>query len=71
VQRWGIAEQVMSGTVYGSRLGTVDPADGHLTLTSDRILVEQRTFDKTKNYLWPIPQSQLDIDKNLSQNPNY
>ncbi|MFI5192820.1 MAG: RagB/SusD family nutrient uptake outer membrane protein [Chitinophagales bacterium] len=35
------------------------------------ILVEQRTFDKTKNYLWPIPQSQLDIDKNLSQNPNY
>jgi hypothetical protein len=71
VQRWGIAEQVMSGTVYGSRLGTVDPADGHLTLTTDRILVEQRTFDKTKNYLWPIPQSQLDIDKNLSQNPNY
>ena len=71
VQRWKIADQVMSGPAYGSWLGTVDPATGHPTLTSERITVEQRGFDASKNYLWPIPQSQLDIDKNLAQNPNY
>lgn len=71
VQRWKIAEQTMAGPCYGSWLGSVDPNTGQLTLTTNRITVEQRVFDKTKNYLWPIPQSQLDIDKSLTQNPNY
>jgi len=71
VQRWRIAEEVMNGPVYGSRLGTVDPATGALNLSEDRILSEQRVFDPSKNYLWPIPQSEIDINKNLGQNPGY
>ncbi len=71
VQRWKIGKDIMSGTVYGSRLGSVNPGNGALTLTAGRILVEQRSFNESKNYLWPIPQNQLDINKNLSQNPNY
>jgi hypothetical protein len=71
VQRWRIAEEVMNGPVYGSRLGTVDPTNGALHLTQDRILSEQRVFDPSKNYLWPIPQSQVDINENLGQNPGY
>ena len=71
IQRWQIADEVMNGPVYGPRLGTVDPSTGALTLTSERILSEQRTFDVTKNYLWPIPQREIDINKNLIQNPNY
>ena len=71
VQRWKIAEEVMDGPVYGSRLGTVDPDTGELDLNDDRILSEQRSFDESKNYLWPIPQSQIDINKNLTQNSGY
>lgn len=71
VQRWKIGKEVMTGPVYGSRLGSVDPNTGKLTLTSQRILSEQRTFDESKNYLWPIPQSEIDINKNLAQNTGY
>lgn len=28
-------------------------------------------FDPSKNYLWPFPQSEIDINKNLVQNPGY
>ena len=71
VQRWKIGDQAMSGPLYGSRLGTVDPSNGHLTLSNDRILSDQRTFDPAKNYLWPVPQPEIDINKNIKQNPGY
>ena len=72
IQRWQIGEEVMSGPVYGSRLGTVDRVTGKVTYTTpDHILNETRVFDPAKNYIWPIPQSQIDINPNLQQNPNY
>lgn len=71
VQRWQIGDKVMSGTVYGARLGNVNATTGKLTLGKDRILVEQRTFDIKKNYLWPIPQAERDINPGLTQNPLY
>ena len=49
----------------------VNPNTGALTLTSKRILSEQRTFDASKNYLWPIPQHEIDINKKLIQNTGY
>jgi hypothetical protein len=30
-----------------------------------------RAFDPAKNYLMPIPQSEIDINTSLVQNPNY
>jgi hypothetical protein len=30
-----------------------------------------RQFDATKNYLFPIPQTAIDQNKKLTQNPNY
>ncbi|MNR48541.1 SusD family protein [compost metagenome] len=71
IQRWQIGPQVRSGDVFGARLGTVNENTGALTLSSERIFVEKRSFDPAKNYLWPVPQKQRDIDKNLSQNPGY
>ncbi|RPH32741.1 MAG: RagB/SusD family nutrient uptake outer membrane protein [Bacteroidales bacterium] len=72
IARWRIAEVVMSGPLYGSRLGDVDPDNGALTLTTERIFVEDRVFNPAKNYLWPIPQSAIDVSKGvLTQNPNY
>jgi hypothetical protein len=61
----------MAMPVMGARLGKVDTATGKLTFTGAHVKAEDRTFDETKNYLWPIPQSELDINKNLGQNPNY
>lgn len=71
IQRWKIGKAVMSGPAYGSPLGSVDPNTGELTLSSEHILAEQRTFNEERNYLWPIPQSEIDINKNLAQNPGY
>ncbi|HUQ66672.1 MAG TPA: RagB/SusD family nutrient uptake outer membrane protein, partial [Flavitalea sp.] len=68
IQRWKIGDQVMTGPALGCREGTVDPITGHYTPTGPNIVVEQRTF---KNYLWPIPQSEIDVNKNLVQNPGY
>ena len=75
ILRWGIADQVMNGPVYGSLSeGNIDPLTGIVTFTNlaDRFFVENRTFVKGKNEYWPIPQSAIDASKNiLIQNPNY
>ena len=71
IQRWKIGTAVRSGTVYGARLGKVDPANGKLTLSGDHITVEQRTFVENRDYLWPVPQAERDVNKNLTQNPGY
>lgn len=31
----------------------------------------QRKFDPSRDYLWPIPESDILVNSNLSQNPNY
>jgi hypothetical protein len=71
IQRWKIGKEALSGPVYGTRLGSVDAATGKLTLTAERALSEIRTFDESKNYLWPIPQQEIDLNKNLQQNTGY
>lgn len=38
----------------------------------DQIKIAPRTFDAAKGWLWPIPQADIDINKNLlPQNPGY
>jgi len=70
IQRWQIGAQVMNGPVYGARLGTVNATTGQYTITGDSIKVETRVF-ANKNYLWPVPQSEININKALTQNPGY
>lgn len=71
IQRWKIGEQVMNGPVYGLRLSKID-ANGNVTYTStEHAKIEDRVFDPAKNYLWPVPQSQIDLGKNTTQNPGY
>lgn len=71
IQRWEIGSQVMPVTIYGARLGTVD-ANGNVTFsTPDHLVIEHRLFDPAKNYLWPVPQSEMDVNKNTTQNPGY
>jgi hypothetical protein len=38
---------------------------------SGYIKVEERHFHPNRNYLLPIPQSELDANPNMKQNPGY
>ena len=71
IQRWKIGKEVRSGNVYGVRLGTVDKTTGELQLSGDPIFVEERTFNESRDYLWPVPQSERDVNKSLTQNSGY
>ncbi len=72
IQRWKIGDQVRKGEVYGTRLGTVDKSTGEVIYSGpEHIKVETRNFNPGRDYLWPVPQSERDINKNLTQNPNY
>lgn len=63
--RWKTAEKVLSGWCHGLYTGDLVGAD------NGYVRVENRTFDKNKHYLWPIPQNERDLNKNLSQNSNW
>lgn len=63
--RWRIAEEVLNGWAHGLYTGeTVGTDNGY-------IRVENRSFNPAKHYLWPIPQKDRDINKNLTQNPQW
>ncbi|MBQ8483082.1 MAG: RagB/SusD family nutrient uptake outer membrane protein [Bacteroidales bacterium] len=63
--RWRIAENVLNGNVHGFYTGAAVGTDNGF------VILEKRNFDAQKHYLWPIPQKDRDINKNLTQNPNW
>lgn len=63
LRRWKIAEDVLNGPVHGAPYGS--PSDD-----IGRILA-QRSFNPDRDYLWPIPLAERDLNRNLEQNPNY
>lgn len=71
IQRLKIGPDVRSGDVYGTKLGTVNASTGAVVFTGANVHVENRTFDAARDYLWPVPQSEININKNLTQNLNY
>ncbi len=70
-KRWDIGSSVMNGPYYGSRLGSVNTQTGQVSWGNGYILVENRTFYPDRKYLLPIPQSELDVNPNMTQNPGY
>jgi hypothetical protein len=66
VRRWGIAVEMSKRDIWGQKI--IKNADG--SITYDRQMIEPRTFDP-KYKLFPIPQSEIDKDPNLTQNPGY
>jgi hypothetical protein len=63
IRRWKIAELVLNGFAHGARFG--DPA-----VDNGYIRAQRRTFT-AKDYLWPIPSSEIGLNPNLTQNPGY
>jgi hypothetical protein len=64
IRRWKIAETVLNGFVHGAQFGDPNVDNGY-------IRVQKRQFDAAKNYLWPLPASELLLDKALTQNTGY
>lgn len=63
VRRWKIAEDVDSGPVHKVHLEN--------GVFSYPIWRQPRVFDSSKHYLFPIPQTEIDKNKNLEQNPGW
>ncbi|SDK00226.1 Starch-binding associating with outer membrane [Catalinimonas alkaloidigena] len=72
ILRWGIAAQELNRQYTGLKL-TDDPASYTAYPVDDEgyFLYQQRNFKEGINELWPIPQAEIDINKNLTQNPGY
>ncbi|WP_460680889.1 RagB/SusD family nutrient uptake outer membrane protein [Mucilaginibacter koreensis] len=64
IRRWRIAENVLNGWAHGAKYGTPSVDNGY-------IRANLRSFDKNRNYLWPIPRDERAIDPNLTQNPGW
>jgi starch-binding outer membrane protein, SusD/RagB family len=64
IRRWGIADEVLKGWFHGIKTDIL-PDDGGYQR------VDFKTFDASKHNLWPIPQSERDLNKSLSQNDNW
>jgi hypothetical protein len=64
IRRWKIAENVMSGFAHGARFGDPSVDNGY-------IRVQKRQFEPARDYLWPIPSSEISLDDKLTQNPGY
>jgi starch-binding outer membrane protein, SusD/RagB family len=64
IRRWKIAEEVMPGPVAG-----IDIREGGEIVTLSGLW--QRSFPAPRNYLWPIPAPERDLNPNMAQNPGY
>ncbi len=67
--RWNIAHINLNRQLHG--MSILANGSGVLVYTPVTTPGGNRQFDATKNYLFPIPQSAIDQNKNLAQNPNY
>lgn len=73
--RWGIAKDVMNGDALGTRQGTIldevyPNGDHKVNLDGTNFYIETRKFED-KNNLNPIPQTSIDKNSKLTQNPGY
>ena len=61
IKRWKAGSEYLSGYVYGATFKDVGT-----------IRVDNRKFDEQKDYLWAVPQSQINLNPNLApNNPGY
>jgi starch-binding outer membrane protein, SusD/RagB family len=70
--RWGILASENNQQFTGMKL-TNDPANykDYPVNENGYYIYKKRSFIAGKNELWPIPQSERDLNKNLTQNPGY
>jgi starch-binding outer membrane protein, SusD/RagB family len=70
IRRWKIGEQVLNGDFKGMNFFGRDKSDdiNNPNAFYKRTVYQKRSFTK-KNYWFPVPQSEIDKNPNLVQNP--
>jgi hypothetical protein len=71
LKRWDLGPALLNGWALGCRNGTMNSATGQITWSEGHILLEERVFQPQRNYLLPIPQTEMDRNPNITQNPGY
>lgn len=79
IRRWGIAMEVMNKPRLGLKYSLVESADAEkedngiicILYQGDKQAVGAETAYKEHNYVYPVPQSEIDLNPNLTQNPGY
>lgn len=66
--RWKEAEKLLNRNLLGMK---IENGPGGTIATVVPVAGGQRAFHAEKNYVLPIPQSAIDKNRNLVQNPNY
>lgn len=72
--RWHTAHIILNGKFHGMKLCTAAQAPSYTKLPVDEngyYYLEETHFRESVDYLWPIPQTERDINPNLTQNPGY
>lgn len=70
IRRWGIAKDVLNAPFEGLRYKMINDGKDCILYEGDPIrLVGSRYADH--NYLFPVPQSEIDLNPALTQNPGY
>ncbi len=82
IRRWGIAEKVMVGPLYGrpqrkyiSIAPVIDengtPDYSMVPDRNDMRIIELRVFNALRDKYWPVPRIELETNTALTQNPGY
>jgi hypothetical protein len=65
LRRWRLAEVTMNGYAHGAKFASDQNIDGGYIRT------QQRRFNPQRDYLWAVPSNEINLNKNLTQNPGY
>ena len=79
IRRWGIAMDVMNKPRLGLKYELVESSEAHeddggmicILYQGDKQAVGEATGYKEHNYVYPVPQKEIDLNPNLTQNPGY
>ena len=72
--RWRIAHEKLNQRFTGMKVVSALEANDYTTVNVDDkgyYLTQEKKFREDVDYLWPIPQSEMDVNPNLTQNPGY
>jgi hypothetical protein len=65
IRRWRIAETVIPGAIQGITY----MMNGQLTTV--QVQAFEKVFNRSRDYLWPVPQKEKELNPGLSQNPGW
>ena len=65
IRRWKTADLTMNGYAHGAKFSSDQTTD------NGYIRTQLRKFNPARDYLWAIPSHDINLNKNLKQNPGY